>query len=232
MEFIEAKNQSNIVSPHVKKAMGSFITWALLAQSYLGYGAMPISHSEKVIEIKNYKTVISPIKKEISFIDSGEDKKEAKVKTTPESKTIHKVFEKSNRTPKTIKKTVVTYKATLKEGTIGAFAGRKLDNPADNIFHVTINQKPSVNDRVWLEYELNGLANAQSVSKSINDRLATGGYLVKKSKGWSKQKEALNPDWLKKGHNSIQFSLPEKAQYGYQIKNVRLVVKKTITKKF
>ncbi len=61
MEIIETKNQSNIIrSPRLKKAMGSFITWALLAQTYLGYGAVlrPVGY-EKVMAISSRSGAIA-----------------------------------------------------------------------------------------------------------------------------------------------------------------------------
>ncbi len=236
MEFVEAKNQSNIISPCIKKAIGSFISWAMLAQSYLGYGMIQPSNPEKVITEKNYSTVVNLLKtkpkeqflsnvKE-TFFEKKETVKEEISKTirkknTKEEKGKVKPIISKNRKAKT------TYTSTLKKGTIGSFGERKLDNPVDNIFHINLDRKPLETDRVWLEYELNGLANTQSVSKSINDRLGTGGYLIKKAKGWTQQREIINPQWLKQGDNTVLFSLPEEASYGYQVKNIRLVVEET-----
>ncbi|WP_304487072.1 SpvB/TcaC N-terminal domain-containing protein, partial [Dysgonomonas sp. ZJ709] len=126
----------------------------------------------------------------------------------------------------TTKTAVIQYLSTNKEGIIGSYAGKQLDNPSDNIFTVSLDQAFSENDKVWLSYELEGVSDYTSVPKSINDRLATGGYLVKLSDKPALQREQLNPGWLKKGDNQIQFSLPENAQYGYKVKNLSIEVEK------
>ena len=125
-----------------------------------------------------------------------------------------------------IKTAVIQYLSTNKEGIIGSYAGKQLDNPSDNIFTISIDQTFSENDKVWLSYELEGVSDYTNVPKSINDRLATGGYLVKLSDKSALQREQLNIAWLKKGDNQIQFSLPENAEYGYKVKNLSIEVEK------
>jgi len=107
-------------------------------------------------------------------------------------------------------------------GNIGLFGEDKMDNPVDNVFHILLPEKPSANKVVWLEYELDGVADFASVSRSINDELATGGYFVQKSEGWKEQRERLNPAVLKQGDNIIRFSVPADAKYGYRVRNVRI----------
>ena len=118
------------------------------------------------------------------------------------------------------------YKAKENEGIIGKYAGKQLDNPADNIFTVELKEPLTSTDKVWLSYELEGVSDYIAVSRSINDRLSTGGYMVSKTDKKSIQKEQINPSWLKVGENLILFSLPEGADYGYKIANLSIEVEK------
>ncbi len=116
------------------------------------------------------------------------------------------------------------FPAVEKEGTIGISDEKPLDSPSDNIFHVILNDKLRGTEKVWLVYELKGVQDHSNVSRSINDQLAVGGYLVKKSETWIQQKELLNPDWIKQGDNVFRFSLPFGASYDYQIRNLGLQI--------
>ncbi|MBO9201949.1 MULTISPECIES: SpvB/TcaC N-terminal domain-containing protein [Niastella] len=116
------------------------------------------------------------------------------------------------------------YNARQREGVIGANAATVVDNPADNSFHVYLPTSLKGNERVWLTYDLDGVQDYTAVSRSINDQLSTGGYLVKKRQGWARQKEQLNTSWLKKGDNIIRFTLPEAAGYSYRIKNLSIEI--------
>lgn len=110
------------------------------------------------------------------------------------------------------------------EGLIGFTAEVPLDNPADNIFHVTVGTQLCGDEKVWLVYDLDGVEDHTAVSRSINDQLAVGGYLVKRRKGWATQRERINAAWLREGDNVIRFSMPADAQYSYRIKNLRIEV--------
>jgi DNA-binding cell septation regulator SpoVG len=116
------------------------------------------------------------------------------------------------------------YVSTNKSGFIGYFDDKPLDNPIDNIFHVQINRVLNGNETVWLEYELSGVEDYTGIAHSINDQLSIGGYIVKKSNEWKKQREQLNPSDIKKGDNVIRFTLPENADYGFQVKNLAIYV--------
>lgn len=114
------------------------------------------------------------------------------------------------------------YKADYqKEGRIGKFNGT--DNPSDNVYHINIDTiLPG--ESAWLEYELYGLEDFTSVSRGINDQISFGGLLVKKNQEWNPQKEEIKLSELKKGINIIRFTVPEKANYNYKVKNVRIRV--------
>lgn len=114
----------------------------------------------------------------------------------------------------------------LKEGIIGVSKEKPLDSPSDNLFKVSLDQLPQANDKVYLTYEVFGVADHHSVARSINERLSIGGHLVKKQQGWSAQKEELNPLWLHKGQNTILFTIPEGADYQYKIKNLSIRIEK------
>lgn len=110
------------------------------------------------------------------------------------------------------------------QGLIGTTKDKPIDNPADNVFHVALDEKPKRNAEVWLTYELNGVQDHTAVSRSINDQIAIGGYLVQQTQGWKKQRERIHPDLLKQGDNVIRFALPKNANYSYEIRNLGLVI--------
>ena len=112
--------------------------------------------------------------------------------------------------------------ADINEGTIGVTNTAPLDDVKDNLFKFYINNLPKTSHKAYLTYDLFGIQDYQGVSRSINDRPATGGYMVKKQTGWTKQREEINSEWLKRGENKLMFSIPEGAKYQYQIKNVQL----------
>lgn len=97
------------------------------------------------------------------------------------------------------------------EGVIGVTDEAPIDNPADNIFHVQIDAPLCGEEKVWLVYELDGVQDHSAVSRSVNDQVAVGGYLVKERHGWTIQREQLNAAWLKEGDNVVRFTLPQDA---------------------
>ena len=116
---------------------------------------------------------------------------------------------------------VMAYSAIQNSGEIGLAPGRSSDNPEDNLFDVELTRKAVAAPRAWLVYELKGVASADGVSKSINDRSATGGYMSLASEGWTSVREEINPKWLYPGKNCILFTSPEGAQ-AYSVRNVRI----------
>ncbi|HLP04161.1 MAG TPA: hypothetical protein VK152_01910, partial [Paludibacter sp.] len=119
---------------------------------------------------------------------------------------------------------LTAYLASRQAGVIGLYDGNQSDNPADNIFSVTLDYQPTVNDKVWLTYRLAGVDENSGVACSVNDRLAFGGYLVKTDTATRRQRIQLNAAWMQKGENRIQFGLPEKADYGYRVSDLALEV--------
>ncbi|UUC44935.1 toxin TcdB middle/N-terminal domain-containing protein [Flavobacterium cerinum] len=114
-----------------------------------------------------------------------------------------------------------------KAALIGTSNEFPLDDPSDNLFKIEIDkQKLSANDRVFLTYDLYGVSDLNGVSRSINDRLSTGGYMIKKQNGWSQQTEELDPSWLEEGSNKIMFNTPKGANHTYKIKNVAFKIEK------
>lgn len=111
-------------------------------------------------------------------------------------------------------------------GVIGVSEDSPIDNPEDNVFHVQVEEQLTDADRIWLVYELDGVSDYSSVSHSVNDQLAQGGYLVAKSKGFQQQREMLPAAWLRQGDNVIRFSLPTGARHSYRVQNLKLEVEK------
>ena len=111
--------------------------------------------------------------------------------------------------------------ASIGSGIIGTPDGRVSDNPEDNLFEIVL-KKVSADTRSWLVYDLKGVSSGAGISKSINDRMAAGGYLTELSQGWKTVREEINPLWLKKGRNTVLFTIPSNATYSYTVKNVRI----------
>lgn len=124
------------------------------------------------------------------------------------------------------------YNSGLQEGRIGVTEESPIDNPVDNIFHIALEEAPSHTGRVWLVYELEGVEDHTGVSRSINDQLAIGGYLVKKRAGWARQREQIDARWLKAGDNVIRFTIPEGAKHSYRIRNLSVEVENGSTLTF
>ncbi|EFL46970.1 FG-GAP repeat protein [Prevotella disiens FB035-09AN] len=114
-----------------------------------------------------------------------------------------------------------TYTADHASGIIGQSDGRVSDNPEDNIFEITV-EKVSPNMRAWLVYDLKGVSSGQGISRSINDRMAVGGYLTALSKEWKTVREEISPEWLKDGKNTVLFTIPTAASYAYSVRNVHI----------
>jgi hypothetical protein len=117
--------------------------------------------------------------------------------------------------------------ADIPQGIIGVSNTNPIDDAKDNLFKFSINEFPNSNFKVFVSYELNGIYDNLGVAKSINDRQATGGYLVKKQQGWSSQKEEINIKWLRLGENKILFSIPKEADFQYSVRNVKLEFENT-----
>lgn len=141
------------------------------------------------------------------------------ISITKEDAAIHKQKEIAER-----KAHAIQYMAVQAEGIIGAYGGKKLDNPSDNIFTIKLDRTLSSTDKVWLCYDLTGVEDYTNIPHSINDRLATGGYLVKTTNTTTRQRQQINPSWLHKGDNLIQFGLPENADFGYKVSNLTIAV--------
>ena len=139
---------------------------------------------------------------------------------------LNPVFGNTNPKEKTVKTPEVFYPSSQKEGFIGASKEKPFDSPSDNVFEVVLKETLTEGDVVWLTYELYGLQDHTAVSRSINNQLSVGGYLVKQQHHWSVQKEQIDTRWLKKGSNIIRFTLPEGAPYNYQIRKLGFLVKK------
>lgn len=116
------------------------------------------------------------------------------------------------------------YPSGNQEGLIGRTKDKPVDNPADNVFHVALDEIPGDCQQIWLEYELYGVQDHTAVSRSINDQLSAGGYLVQTNEKWTTQKELVRIDWLKQGNNVIRFAVPKGASYSYRVRNLGLRV--------
>ena len=123
------------------------------------------------------------------------------------------------------------YKADIQKGIIGHSTKTPVDNAFDNVFHIFLDKQPTEQDEILLTYSIKGVANHTSIARSINDRTATGGYLIEQSDTWSLQKEHIPSHWLKRGDNVVRFSLPEDLDIRVSIKNIALRVNERVEEK-
>lgn len=108
------------------------------------------------------------------------------------------------------------------QGKIGSIEGNELDDPSDNFFSIEIESLPSVHQEVFLVYEVKGLLDVASVTRSINDGSALGGYLIRKGDKWTSLKEKISPSELVLGSNQVFFNTSGNQDVGYWVRNVRL----------
>ena len=127
-------------------------------------------------------------------------------------------LEKSE-TPASTSMQVITSEQSI--GHIGISEGKASDNPEDNLFEIELAEDIAGNKRVWLAYDLYGISSGNGVSKSINDRPATGGYHAVVSKDWTAIREEISPSWLHKGTNRILFTAVE-GMPAYSVRNLRI----------
>ncbi|MFC4686025.1 RHS repeat-associated core domain-containing protein [Epilithonimonas pallida] len=110
----------------------------------------------------------------------------------------------------------------LFEGSIGsADPNNWYDEASDNVFNVTLDNIDH-NKEYVLTYQVQGLDNIASVTRSINQSLSLGGYVQSKSEKWNIVKENIDPTLLKKGVNHILFNANGKKNF-YRIKDVKIV---------
>lgn len=118
----------------------------------------------------------------------------------------------------------IIYPADIELGVIGASKDKPIDDPADNLFKFYIGENLPAGRKVFLRYELYGLQDGSGVSKSINERPAMGGYMLKYQAGWSMQNEEIDAAWLHEGVNKIMFTMPDGAHHQYKIKNLKIEI--------
>lgn len=117
------------------------------------------------------------------------------------------------------------FPAIEKEGTIGVFSDTEQDRASDNFFTINLPKIDAQDSRVFLTYELYGLASHESVSRSLNHQLAIGGEIIIPSAVWSEQKEELSLSLLKEGINSVLFTSPATG-IKYKVRNLKIVFEK------
>ena len=110
--------------------------------------------------------------------------------------------------------------ATPISGVIGISAELTSDNPSDNLFIVDIPEFRNTGTSAILSYEINGVKGSYGVSKSINDRLAYGGYVISQSSEWIKVSELIDVNWLVRGKNRILFTAQD--SISYSVRNIQI----------
>lgn len=116
------------------------------------------------------------------------------------------------------------YSSNSKIGRIGNYGGQIIDNPSDNVFHIEIDDTVGIT-AAYLHYDLYGVKNLHSVSRSINNGFAMGGAVYEHDTVWRHQKERIPLNQLKAGNNVIRFTSLFDNKYGYAVQNVKIVAK-------
>ncbi|MGC4128717.1 MAG: toxin TcdB middle/N-terminal domain-containing protein [Bergeyella sp.] len=107
------------------------------------------------------------------------------------------------------------------EGIIGSpEAHNWYDEASDNIFDVALHDIDTGKSYV-LSYEVQGLADVTSVTRSINQSVSMGGFLQSASQQWNIVQEKIDPSLLKDGNNQILFNANGRTGY-YKIRNVKI----------
>jgi len=210
---------------HYQKQTGIAILAVIIlsASIFLGAKQHP-TIQPKQASVKQTQTAASPVKGNIAAINNT-GQSAHKFRPTAAKLTTQAALSGNQSAIIPLHRGKLTaYLATQAKGVIGLFDGNKTDNPADNIFSVTLDCQPTAHDKVWLTYRLTGVSDHSGVACSVNDRLAFGGYLVKKDTATTRQRIALNALWLQKGTNRFQFGLQDNAGYGYRISDLALEI--------
>ena len=218
-------NKNLEVSKKIIKGMHYFMLFIMLHITFI----VP-AHEAALVYRETFKTL--KLHSYLSFILPNKEKYNTSlITTTPfiknrvsPKKIILNNFNKTLST--NISNEVSIINADLKEGIIGVSKTIPMDNPSDNLFKFTINEMPSIGDKVVLKYELYGVEDQNSVARSINNRFSIGGHIIKTTNQWSTQTEELNIDWLNKGENKILFTTEKESNYQYKIKNIHLEITK------
>ncbi|PQL93520.1 SpvB/TcaC N-terminal domain-containing protein [Apibacter adventoris] len=202
------------------KGIAYFLLITMVFQSFAPYLSKARGVKRKTVRI----SVIQKGKKARSAEFSGQEAELKNIETSARQESAKKtLFNRKIQSPATL----YYYKSGQDEGEIGKVAHKNFDNPEDNMFQVYLEKAPEKNQRVYLTYELYGVSDQSGVSRSINDLPSQGGYLVQSNARWTLQKEELRYDEIKKGENYILFTVPEKAEYGYKIKNLAIEIDPT-----
>ena len=156
-------------------------------------------------------------------------KKERKtnVKRSVKSENVPTVTAEAETKPaqtEAVKPSYGEFTSSQKSGVIGVYGGNSVDNPEDNIFEVVLPSSFSSSDKVVLSYDVEGVAGSTGVALSINDRTAMGGMVAYSSDKRSSVSEEIDAAWLVKGKNRIMFTLPDSANYGYKVSNLKIAI--------
>src|SRR5690606_28996685 len=186
-EKIEMKNRRNNmfgINENIVKGIHYFILIGMLHSTFVApaqnmlidyyFGSRPISASYTNFEYPSFK---DDILEEIVIPDD--------VNSKPDGQ-----FYSSVQTPKETEVSQVFY-ADINQGVIGVTEDLPLDSVKDNLFKFSLDKIPA-DSKVLLKYDLYGLSDTGSVSRSINDMPSTGGHIISKNNSWTPQEEELD----------------------------------------
>ena len=96
-------------------------------------------------------------------------------------------------------------------------------NPTDTMT-VSIPFAPQDIRAAWITYELRGVHSWLAVRRSINSAAAEGGYVAAEENSWSTQIEAITPEQLVQGQNTITFGTLAGQERDYSLRNPALII--------
>jgi hypothetical protein len=105
---------------------------------------------------------------------------------------------------------------------LGAHAMDKTGNPGDDIFTISIAEPIDKYTYAVLRYEVNGVAQGESLPKTINGRTTYGSTALAKGNNWQHVEQRIDVADLRSGENFIAFGLPRAIAAGVEVKNVGL----------
>ncbi|UWX59819.1 hypothetical protein N0B40_15530 [Chryseobacterium oranimense] len=217
------------------KLLNSIIFFTCWSQVHAHANSYYLSKQESVVPIMKIDDALrNNTNKEISGNNVTEDSKVSE--KIPESSFDGKNKNSTNRMPVPVTKTISSkasvsasnekryYISDIREGIIGTNSEHPIDQIYDNVFTISVDEEINPAYQYTLEYDLYGVNNYKQVSKVINDDLAVGGRNVGKNSDWTHQSEPIANQSVRKGKNTVIFTLPHLSDYSYKVRNLRIGV--------
>lgn len=107
---------------------------------------------------------------------------------------------------------------------LGSHENDRSDESQDNVFSVDLNYEPGEYAYAFLQYEVYGIDDPNSIPKSVNGGQTYGEQELESGSEWKEGKVRISVDDLRRGVNHILFSKPEQFHFPVQVRNVNIVL--------